>query len=166
MRAAESMAAAPTAQSPRAGKITSRPVQARTSAGCGVERVIKALPKQRQSLLFSATMPRRAAPPRNARARRSPTRRARRSMRTAALMTDHRWHDLGPIEALQSPPLRQLRVGNLQIALSFANGTFGAVSGVCNHAAGPLGDGTLDGDYVVCPWHHYKFHRQDRKSVV
>src|SRR5262245_40117635 len=134
MRAAESMAAAPTAQSPRAGKIPSRPVQARTSAGRAVGR--------------------------NAEARRWLPLGARRSMRTADLMTDPRWHDLGPIEALQSPPLRQVRVGNVQIALSFANGTFGAVSGVCNHAAGPLGDGTLDGDYVVCPWHHYKFHRQ------
>jgi multimeric flavodoxin WrbA len=23
---------------------------------------------------------------------------------------------------------------------------------------GPLGEGTLDGDYVVCPWHYWKFH--------
>jgi nitrite reductase/ring-hydroxylating ferredoxin subunit len=24
---------------------------------------------------------------------------------------------------------------------------------------GPLGEGKLDGEYVVCPWHYYKFHR-------
>src|SRR5205085_4470080 len=28
----------------------------------------------------------------------------------------------------------------------------------CNHVGGPLGEGHLDGDYVVCPWHHWKFH--------
>ena len=33
------------------------------------------------------------------------------------------------------------------------------MSGVCNHAGGPLGEGTLDGEYIVCPWHHWKFHR-------
>jgi multimeric flavodoxin WrbA len=38
------------------------------------------------------------------------------------------------------------------------DGTFSAISGVCNHVGGPLGDGSLDGDYVVCPWHYWKFH--------
>jgi nitrite reductase/ring-hydroxylating ferredoxin subunit len=23
-----------------------------------------------------------------------------------------------------------------------------------------LGQGTLDGDYVVCPWHYWKFHHK------
>ncbi|KAB2956847.1 MAG: Rieske 2Fe-2S domain-containing protein, partial [Thermoanaerobaculia bacterium] len=26
-------------------------------------------------------------------------------------------------------------------------------------SAGPLGQGRLDGDYVVCPCHGWKFHR-------
>src|SRR5688572_27025391 len=69
------------------------------------------------------------------------------------------WHDLGPIETLRQRPLAQLRVGNKAIALSCVNGVFGAVSGACNHVGGPLGAGHLDGDYVVCPWHYYKFHR-------
>ncbi len=33
------------------------------------------------------------------------------------------------------------------------------VSGVCNHVGGPLAEGHLDGDYIVCPWHGWKFHR-------
>jgi multimeric flavodoxin WrbA/nitrite reductase/ring-hydroxylating ferredoxin subunit len=48
----------------------------------------------------------------------------------------------------------------VKIALSCRGGEFGAISGVCNHAGGPLGDGHLDGDYVVCPWHHWKFNRR------
>ena len=68
------------------------------------------------------------------------------------------WCDLGPVSALVDPPLRELRVGKLRIALSYRDGEFGAISGVCNHLAGPLGQGTLDGDYVVCPWHNWKFH--------
>ncbi|MEZ5963573.1 MAG: NAD(P)H-dependent oxidoreductase [Planctomycetota bacterium] len=71
-----------------------------------------------------------------------------------------RWHDLGPVEDLRGTPLRQLRVGRTAIALSCIGDEFGAISGVCNHVAGPLGDGSLDGDYVVCPWHHWKFHRR------
>lgn len=33
------------------------------------------------------------------------------------------------------------------------------ISGICNHAGGTLGLGRLSGDYVVCPWHAWKFHR-------
>jgi nitrite reductase/ring-hydroxylating ferredoxin subunit len=55
--------------------------------------------------------------------------------------------------------LQQLTVGRTKIALSHHDGVFGAVSGACNHVGGPLGEGTLEGDYVVCPWHHWKFHR-------
>lgn len=68
------------------------------------------------------------------------------------------WVDLGPIESLRDPPLRQINVDQRRIALSFLDGKFGAVSGVCNHAGGPLGKGKLDGEYIVCPWHHWKFH--------
>lgn len=69
------------------------------------------------------------------------------------------WADLGPVEELKRTPLRQVVLGRTRIALSWQDGRFGAVSGVCNHAGGPLGDGTLDGEYLVCPWHHYKYHR-------
>ena len=73
-------------------------------------------------------------------------------------MADARWYDLGSVEDLAKHPLRQLTAGRVRIALSHKDGVFGAISGVCNHVGGPLGDGHLDGDYVVCPWHHWKFH--------
>ena len=73
-------------------------------------------------------------------------------------MTESKWHDLGPVEQFQKVPIQQLQVEKIRIALSWSNGQFGAVSGVCNHAGGPLGEGHLDGEYIVCPWHHWKFH--------
>ena len=73
-------------------------------------------------------------------------------------MADEQWHDLGPVEKLSDRPLRQIKVQRTQIALSFRDGQFSAISGVCNHVGGPLGDGRHDGDYVVCPWHNWKFH--------
>ncbi len=69
------------------------------------------------------------------------------------------WHDLGPTDTFGNPPLRQVLVDRLALAVSCVDGVFGAVSGVCNHAGGPLGDGALDGDYITCPWHYWKFHR-------
>ena len=74
-------------------------------------------------------------------------------------MAEPNWHDLGPVEALRQPPLRQVTVGRTRIALSYRDGVFGAISGTCNHAGGPLGDGRLDGDYITCPWHNWKYHR-------
>jgi nitrite reductase/ring-hydroxylating ferredoxin subunit/multimeric flavodoxin WrbA len=73
-------------------------------------------------------------------------------------MAGERWYDLGPVEELARHPLRQVTAGRIRLALSYKDGQFGAISGVCNHVGGPLGDGHLDGDYVVCPWHHWKFH--------
>ena len=73
-------------------------------------------------------------------------------------MGDSNWQDVGPIESLRDRPLRQITVGRTKIALVFKDGKFSAISGVCNHVGGPLGEGALDGEYVVCPWHHYKFH--------
>jgi nitrite reductase/ring-hydroxylating ferredoxin subunit len=73
-------------------------------------------------------------------------------------MPEERWFDLGAVEELRAHPLRQVTAGRVRLALSYKEGIFGAISGVCNHAGGPLGDGQLDGEYVVCPWHHWKFH--------
>jgi nitrite reductase/ring-hydroxylating ferredoxin subunit/multimeric flavodoxin WrbA len=70
------------------------------------------------------------------------------------------WIDVGAAEELSKKPVQELRAGERRIALTFRDGRFGAISGVCNHVGGPLGRGHLDGDYVVCPWHYYKFHWQ------
>jgi nitrite reductase/ring-hydroxylating ferredoxin subunit/multimeric flavodoxin WrbA len=69
-----------------------------------------------------------------------------------------RWIDVGAAEELARRTVQPVSAGRVPIALVHHDGRFTALSGVCNHAGGPLGDGTLDGDYVVCPWHHWKFH--------
>ncbi len=73
-------------------------------------------------------------------------------------MTERAWADVGSVEELADRPLRQVTVGRTKVALCHRDDTFTAISGVCNHVAGPLGEGHLDGDYVVCPWHGWKFH--------
>ncbi len=55
------------------------------------------------------------------------------------------WAHLGLVEDLKKTPLAQLKVGRTPIALTYRNGDFFAVSGVCNHVGGPLGEGRLDG---------------------
>jgi multimeric flavodoxin WrbA/nitrite reductase/ring-hydroxylating ferredoxin subunit len=75
-------------------------------------------------------------------------------------VAEARWQDLGPVEQFPSPSLRQLVADRTPLAVSHVDGVFGVISGACNHVGGPLGEGRLDGEYVVCPWHSWKFHRQ------
>jgi multimeric flavodoxin WrbA/nitrite reductase/ring-hydroxylating ferredoxin subunit len=74
-------------------------------------------------------------------------------------MTTDTWHDVGEAAVLATRPLQQVVVGRTKVALSCVGGRFGVIHGVCNHAGGPLGHGTLYGEYVTCPWHNWKFHR-------
>jgi multimeric flavodoxin WrbA/nitrite reductase/ring-hydroxylating ferredoxin subunit len=74
-------------------------------------------------------------------------------------MNDATWCDIGAIEQLKQSQLSQVLVGTTKVALSYADGKFGVIHGACNHVGGPLWGGTLEGDYVVCPWHFWKFHR-------
>jgi nitrite reductase/ring-hydroxylating ferredoxin subunit/multimeric flavodoxin WrbA len=69
------------------------------------------------------------------------------------------WIDVGNETELAAPGLRAVKAGERTLALSYRDGQFGVVSNRCNHVGGPLGRGRLDGEYVVCPWHQYKFHR-------
>jgi nitrite reductase/ring-hydroxylating ferredoxin subunit/multimeric flavodoxin WrbA len=74
-------------------------------------------------------------------------------------MTDLKWVDIGAAPDFAACPLTEVALGSARLAISHRDGRFGVVSGVCNHVAGPLGQGCLDGDYIVCPWHNWKFHR-------
>jgi nitrite reductase/ring-hydroxylating ferredoxin subunit len=43
------------------------------------------------------------------------------------------------------------------VALFNVDGSLYAVDGVCPHAGGPLGAGTLQDNVVTCPWHGWQF---------
>ena len=72
---------------------------------------------------------------------------------------EQNWVDVGAADKLATAPLRSVTAAGRPLAISFRDGRFGAVANACNHVGGPLGDGRLDGDYIVCPWHNWKFHR-------
>ncbi len=74
-------------------------------------------------------------------------------------MSEAKWHKLGRVDELSKLPLQQLGVGSVPIALSYADGKFGAILGTCLHDGGPLGEGSLEKDCVVCPWHGWAYDR-------
>ena len=75
-------------------------------------------------------------------------------------MPEGRWHDIGPVEDFRARPVTEIRVDRLTLAVTWNGDDLGVISGACNHVGGPLGQGHLEGDYVVCPWHQWKFHRR------
>ena len=74
-------------------------------------------------------------------------------------MADESWVDIGSSEELSRKPLAKVTAKTRELAVSFKDGKFGVVSNACNHVGGPLGEGRLDGEYINCPWHNWKFHR-------
>jgi nitrite reductase/ring-hydroxylating ferredoxin subunit/multimeric flavodoxin WrbA len=72
---------------------------------------------------------------------------------------DENWVDVGHTDEFSTTPVKRVTAMNLELAISHRDGEFGAISNVCNHVGGPLGEGRLDGDYIICPWHNWKFHR-------
>ena len=53
---------------------------------------------------------------------------------------------------------RTVEVDGIFFALCNVNGTFRAVDNTCPHAGGPLGEGSLDGEVLECPWHGWQFN--------
>jgi len=62
--------------------------------------------------------------------------------------------------------LVEVIVGGVSLALCNVDGTYYAVSNVCPHAGGPIGDGTLAGHTVVCPYHGWSFDVRDGRCFV
>ena len=53
---------------------------------------------------------------------------------------------------------RTVEINGVWIALFNVDGTFYAIDNTCPHAGGPLGEGTLCGCVVECPWHGWKIN--------
>ena len=48
-------------------------------------------------------------------------------------------------------------VGGKAIAVFNCEGTFYAIDNTCKHRGGPLGEGSVSGTTVSCPWHGWEY---------
>lgn len=51
------------------------------------------------------------------------------------------------------------------IVLFYVNGEFLATGDLCSHDGGPIGDGELDGDVIICPRHGARFDVRTGKAL-
>jgi nitrite reductase/ring-hydroxylating ferredoxin subunit/ferredoxin-thioredoxin reductase catalytic subunit len=57
--------------------------------------------------------------------------------------------------------IRHVKVGKHDIAVARVGDEFFALSNVCRHAFAPLAEGFMDGYYVMCPWHGWRYDVRD-----
>lgn len=50
-----------------------------------------------------------------------------------------------------------VRAADRDFAVFRAEGEFWAIDNMCTHEGGPLGEGTLLGTTITCPWHYAAF---------
>jgi nitrite reductase/ring-hydroxylating ferredoxin subunit/uncharacterized membrane protein len=63
--------------------------------------------------------------------------------------------------ALQPDTPARVMVGTTPVMLVRRGGKVYALTAVCTHAGGPLDEGTLEDNLIVCPWHGSKFALED-----
>src|SRR5437868_13034328 len=52
----------------------------------------------------------------------------------------------------------EVTVGDRVICVANVKGTISAIDNVCLHRGGPLGQGVVDDDKIVCPWHGWQWN--------
>ena len=61
-------------------------------------------------------------------------------------------------EAPAAGQAMEVEVAGAGICLANVNGELSALDNRCPHRGGPLGQGWLEGEAVVCPWHSWTFN--------
>ena len=57
-------------------------------------------------------------------------------------------------------------VNGRPVALYNVGGRFYATTNLCIHRGGPLGQGMLDGNVIMCPWHAWTFDVTTGENTV
>jgi nitrite reductase (NADH) small subunit len=68
------------------------------------------------------------------------------------------FYPVAKLEDLPPGTCRSVEILEFGIALFNHGGDIYALDNTCPHAGGPLGEGSVEGELVECPWHGWKFH--------
>jgi len=68
---------------------------------------------------------------------------------------------VGSVSALQPGWVIEAKVGENYYAICNAGGAIHCLDGECPCTGGPLSQGALRNDLLVCPWHGWRFHYRD-----
>lgn len=61
------------------------------------------------------------------------------------------------VESIPLGTIAEVEVSGKTIAVANVAGKLFAISGICLHEGGPLGEGALNGKVLICPWHAWEY---------
>jgi nitrite reductase (NADH) small subunit len=64
-------------------------------------------------------------------------------------------------DSLDPGKIIEIIIGGTAIAVANVDGAYYAISNTCAHAEGPLGEGSLSGTIVTCPYHGWQYDVRD-----
>jgi len=73
---------------------------------------------------------------------------------------EHQWHRIDPGDLQPGRVTAVIADGRALCVTRTAEG-LGALDNRCPHQGGPLGEGTIEDGYVICPWHGYEYDPLD-----
>ncbi|MEM1096611.1 MAG: Rieske 2Fe-2S domain-containing protein [Bacteroidota bacterium] len=62
------------------------------------------------------------------------------------------------VDEIEENKARIVTIAGERVAVFKYSGKVSAVSNVCKHQNGPLGEGCIIDGYITCPWHGYQYH--------
>jgi sulfoxide reductase heme-binding subunit YedZ len=75
------------------------------------------------------------------------------------------WIDVGPVGEIPNNRAKTVCLANHErVAVFRYDGRISAVTNVCAHQGGPLGEGTIQGGCITCPWHGWEYRPHDGKA--
>ena len=72
-------------------------------------------------------------------------------------MRDMAFVKVGSLALLPPGTVAEVVIGDDSFAVCNHQGEIHALWGICPHAGGPIGQGNLIDNYVVCPWHEWEY---------
>ena len=60
---------------------------------------------------------------------------------------------------------KEFPCGDRVVCVANVNGAITAMDNVCLHMGGPLGQGTIAGGKIVCPWHGWQYDPQTGEAA-
>jgi nitrite reductase (NADH) small subunit len=72
---------------------------------------------------------------------------------------------VGTLSELAAGTCKPVAANGKTIALFNVDGNIYALDNTCLHRGGPLGEGTLNGDVVTCPWHLWEYNVRTGEKV-
>ncbi len=72
-------------------------------------------------------------------------------------MSGSGWHRISPSDIPDEGRVNTTVVAGRSVALTRCGGTLGALENRCPHQGGPVGEGSIEGGLLRCPWHGYDY---------